>query len=123
MTGRGTNSSASRARRSFSRRSDGQHPRNSSEGSSGGALGWASPSFLADIDVGRVRMFHPHDVITGIDVVNLAGDTTRQIREKIHRGVAHLLDGYAPPERSIVLVPFEDVAEVADARRRQSLDR
>ena len=46
-------------------------------------------------------MFHPHDVITGIDVVDLAGDATRQIGEKIYRGVADLLDGYAPPERSV----------------------
>src|SRR6185312_2559709 len=38
------------------RRGDGAHRRSRYKGSSGSALRWASPSFLADIDVGRVRM-------------------------------------------------------------------
>src|SRR3954447_13636332 len=102
MTGGGTSSSASRARRRFSHgaltvRISGVAPKAHRGPRSDGQ----PPSFLADIDVGRVRMFHPYDVITGIDVVNLAGDATRQIREKIYRGVAHLLDGYAPPERAL----------------------
>src|SRR5262249_38472422 len=33
------------------------------------------------------------------------------------------LDRHAAPQRRVVLVPFEDVAEVADPRRRQRLDR
>ena len=38
-------------------------------------------------------------------------------------GVADLLDRHAAPQRRVVLVPFEDVAEVADPGRRQRLDR
>ena len=40
-------------------------------------LRWSSLSFLADVDVGRVRMFHSDNVVSGINVVNLAGDATR----------------------------------------------
>src|ERR1043166_4715500 len=80
-------------------------------------------SVLAARDVGRIRMLHPDDVIAGVDVVNLAGHAAREMREKIYRGVADLLDRHGAPQRRVVLVPFEDVAEVADPRRRQRLDR
>src|SRR5262245_40247487 len=78
---------------------------------------------LAHDDVRRVGMLHPDDVVAGIDVMDLAGHGAREIGEEIHRGVAYLLDRHAAPERRIVLVPFKDVAEVADPRRRQRLDR
>src|SRR5262245_8810915 len=68
-------------------------------------------------------MLHPDDVISGIDVVNLAGDATRQIAEEIHGGIADFFDRHAAAQRRIVLVPFQDVTEVADPRRCQRLDR
>src|SRR6266852_8284335 len=74
-------------------------------------------------DVGRVGMLHPDNVIAAVDVVNLAGNAAREIREEIYRGIADLLDRHSAPQRRIVLVPFEDVAKVADPRRRQRLDR
>src|SRR5438132_14093277 len=80
-------------------------------------------SLFADNDVGRVGMLHSDDVIAGIDVMNLTRDAAREIAEEIHRSVADFLDRHAPPQRRIVLVPFENVAKVADARRRQRLDR
>src|SRR5262245_54784921 len=83
----------------------------------------AIASVLADHDVWCVGMLHPYDVIAAVDVVNLAGHAAREIREEIYRGIADLLDRHGAPQRSIVLVPFEDVAEVADPRRRQRLDR
>src|SRR5262249_55060131 len=49
-------------------------------------------SFLADDDIGRVRMFHSDDVVAGIDVMNLARHPARKIAEKIDRGIADLLD-------------------------------
>src|SRR6266581_7460619 len=82
-----------------------------------------STSLLADNDVGRLGVFHSDDVIAGIDVMNLARDGAREIAEEIHRSVADFLDRHAAPEGRVVLVPFEDVAEVTDPRRRQRLDR
>src|SRR5262245_10769072 len=73
-------------------------------------------SFLADDDVGRVRMFHTDDVVAGVDVMNLASHPARKIAEEIDRGIADLLDRDAAAQRRVVLVPFEDVAEVANAR-------
>src|SRR5262245_49248184 len=77
-----------------------------------------STSLFADNDVGRVGMLHSDDVIAGIDVMNLTRDAAREIAEEIHRGVADFLDRHTPPQRRIVLVPFENVAKVADPRRR-----
>src|SRR5262249_46799327 len=59
----------------------------------------------------------------GIDVMNLPGAAAREIAEEIPRGVADFLDRHAAPQWRVVLVPFEDVAEVTDPRRRQRLDR
>src|SRR6266568_7774714 len=78
---------------------------------------------LADDDVGGVGMLHADDVVAGIDVMDLAGDPAREVGEEVDRGVANLLDGDAAPERRIVLVPLENVAEVADACRCERLDR
>src|SRR6266446_8884861 len=78
----------------------------------------ATNSLFADNDVGRVGMLHSDDMIAGIDMMNLTRDAAREIAEEIHRGVADFLDRHAPPQRRIVLVPFENVAKVADPRRR-----
>src|SRR5262249_56285434 len=83
----------------------------------------SSISLLADNDVGCVGMFHSDNVIAGIDVMNLARHAAREIAEEIHRGVTDFFDRDAAPEWRVVLVPFEDVAEVADPRRRQRLYR
>src|SRR5262249_14500623 len=80
-------------------------------------------SVAAARDVGRVGMLHPDDMIAAVDVMNFAGHAAREIREEIYRGIADLLDRDGAPQRGIVLVPSEDVAEVADPRRRQRLDR
>src|ERR1700757_177866 len=74
-------------------------------------------------DVRRVRVFHADDVVTGIDVVDLAGHAAREIGDEIDCGVADLFDGYAAAQRRVVFVPFQDIAEVADPGRGQSLDR
>ena len=68
-------------------------------------------------------MLHADDVIAGIDVMDLAGDAARQVGEQIDGGVADLVDGHVAAQRRVVLVPLQDVAEVADAGRRQRLDR
>src|SRR5713101_7754076 len=83
----------------------------------------SASSFLANDDIGRVRMFHSNDVVAGIDVMNLARHAAREVAEEIDRSVADLLNRDAAAQRRVVLVPFEDVAEVTDARRRQRLDR
>src|SRR5271156_2858185 len=76
-----------------------------------------------DIDIRRVGMLHADHVIAGIDVVDLAGDAARHVGEQIGAGLADLLDGDVAPQRRIVLVPLQNVAEVADARSGERLDR
>ncbi len=80
-------------------------------------------SLAPTVDVRRVGMLHADDVVAGIDVMDLAGDAARQVGEEIHRRVADLVDRHGAAQRRVVLVPAEDVAEVADAGRRQRLDR
>ena len=55
--------------------------------------------------------------------MHLAGDGTRQIREQIHRAVADFLCSHGAAHRRVVFVPLQNVAEIADAGRRQCLDR
>src|SRR5215813_3648556 len=66
-------------------------------------------------DVGGVDGFHADDVITAIDVVNLAADPGRQVAQQIDSGAANLVDRNVAFERRIVLVPLEDVVEIADS--------
>lgn len=56
-------------------------------------------------------------------MVHLAGDAAREVREQIQRAVADLFDGHGAAHRRVVFIPFQDVAEIADAGRRQRLDR
>ena len=63
-------------------------------------------------------MFHSDDVVAAIDMMDLAGDTSAEIAEKIHTSAAHLVDGDVTPQRRVQLVPFQNIAEIADARRR-----
>src|ERR1700732_1862014 len=76
-----------------------------------------------DHDIRRVGMLHADDVIAGIDVMHLTGNAARHVGQKISAGLANLLDGDAAAERRIVLVPLQDVAEVADAGGGERLDR
>src|SRR6516225_9831776 len=119
MTGRGTSSSAAQGESAIA-------------GPPGGIISTDparhrdmrdTTSLIANDDIGRGGMLHSDDVVAGIDMVNLARDAAREITEEIHRGIADFLDRHAATERRVVLVPFQDVAEVANARRRQGLDR
>src|ERR1700745_65089 len=124
MTGAGTRSFASQVEVSHTRCIQPEHRQ-------GAATLWrhretrvrhapvpSSTSLFADNDVGRVGMFHSDDVIAGIDVMNLTRDAAREIAEEVHRGVSDSLDFPRPPQGRLVLVPFENVAKVADPRRR-----
>src|SRR5690606_4475839 len=74
-------------------------------------------------DVGRVLGLHADDVVAGIDMMNFAGDSGRQVRQQVEPGAADILDGDVAAQRAVILVPLHDVAEVADPARRQRLDR
>src|SRR5689334_8387932 len=64
-------------------------------------------------DVGCVDRLHADPVIPAVDVMHLAGDAAGEIAQKVEAGAADLLDGDVALERRVVLVPFEDIAEVA----------
>src|SRR5262249_2159096 len=66
---------------------------------------------------------HADDVIAGIDVMDLAGHGARHVGEEIDCGLADLVDRDRAAERRVELVPFQDVAEIADAGSGQRLDR
>src|SRR3954469_3511267 len=78
---------------------------------------------LNDRDVGGVRALHADYVVAAIDVMHLAGDAGRQIAQQVNAGAADLLDRDVALQWRIELVPFEDVAEVADAGGGERLDR
>src|SRR5882724_3731956 len=66
---------------------------------------------------------HADDVIAAVDVVNLAGDAGRQLAQEIESGAADIFGRDVALQRRVELVPFENIAKIADARRRQGLDR
>src|SRR5258708_35163462 len=68
-----------------------------------------------DGDVGRVHRFHADDVIAAVDVVGLAGHARRKVAQQIQPGAADILDRDIALQGRVVLVPFEDVAHIADA--------
>src|SRR5215467_1705271 len=82
----------------------------------------ASPPYSHHRDVGRVDGFHSDHVITAIDMVDLAGDPGREIAQKIEAGAADILDRHVALQWRIVLVPFKNIAEIADARSRECSD-
>src|ERR1700681_986312 len=73
-------------------------------------------------DVGRVHGLHADDVIAAIDVMDLAGHPGGEIAEEVDPGAADILDGDVALQRCVVLVPLEDVAEIADAGGGKRLD-
>src|SRR5690606_33168856 len=85
--------------------------------------GWPSRLRLSNRKIGRIGMLDPDDMIASIDVMDFAGYATRQIREEIGRRVPHFIERNVTAERGVVFVPFQDVAEVANAGRGQCLNR
>src|SRR6266571_397790 len=80
------------------------------------------PAMIARLDhrnIGGVGAFHADDVIPAIDVMHFAGNPGRQIAQQINPGAADILDRDIALQRRIELVPFEDVAEIADPGGRQ----
>src|SRR5690606_5474233 len=69
------------------------------------------------------RVHHAHDMIAGIHMQHFAGDAAAQIAEQIQGGTAHLVDRGVAFQRRVIFVPLQDVAEVADSRGGQRLDR
>src|ERR1051326_6155478 len=74
----------------------------------GGGLG-----LVHGLERGRLR--HRHDVITGIDVMDLAGDAARQIAEQIQRGPADLVDRDGAPQRRMAVLEIEHQPRLGDA--------
>src|SRR3546814_15999692 len=68
-------------------------------------------------DVGRVFGLHADDVVAGIHMVDFARPARCEIGQQIHARAADILDRDLAAKRRVQLVPFEAVAEVADARR------
>ncbi len=54
---------------------------------------------------------------------DLAGDAARHVGNEEHGGLADLLDRHGAAQRRVVLVPAQDVAEIADAGGGERLDR
>src|SRR5689334_24418984 len=55
-----------------------------------------------DRNVGRVRALHADDVITAIDMMDLAADSGRQIAQQIQPGATDILDRHIALQRRIV---------------------
>ena len=68
-------------------------------------------------------LHHADHVIAGIDVMDFARDPAGEVRQQIKRGAPDLFGGHVAAQRRVQLVPFQDVAEIADAGGRQGLDR
>src|SRR5437763_3245124 len=85
------------------------------------AIGLLLPSH--DRDVRCVGALHADHVITAIDMMDFAANPGRQIAQQIKPGAADILDRDIALQRRIVLVPFQDVVEVADPGRSERSDR
>ncbi len=77
----------------------------------------------SDHDIGGVGMFHADDVIPGVDMMHFAGHHPRHVGEQVRACLTDIFDGHVAAQRRVLLVPFKDVAEVADAGSGQCLDR
>src|SRR5215207_10255237 len=73
-------------------------------------------SILHRSNIRRVYRLHAYDVVSGVDMVHFAGDATSHIGEKVEGGLADILDRDRATQGGIVLVPLQDIAEVADSR-------
>src|SRR4051794_16503624 len=80
-------------------------------------------SGLDDREVRRGRILQADEVVAAVDKVHLSGHARGQVRQQVDTGAAVLLDRDVALHRRIQLVPAEDVAEVADPRGGEGLDR
>jgi hypothetical protein len=62
-------------------------------------------------------------MVAAVHMHDLAGDAAGPVGQQEDASLADFLDTDRAPERRIVLVPFQDIAEIADAGGRQRLDR
>lgn len=62
----------------------------------------------------RLDILHPDDVVAAIDMVHLPRHPGAEIRQQVKPGAADLLNGDVAGKRRVVLVPAQDVAEIAD---------
>src|ERR1700704_628759 len=83
----------------------------------------AEPLLLSHGNVGRVLRLHADHMVAGVDMQDLPGHAAPEVRQQIKRAGPHILDGDRAPERGVVLVPFQDIAEIGDARGGERLDR
>src|SRR3989441_7722944 len=65
----------------------------------------------------------PHGAEPGVDVEDFAGNRGSEVGEQERGGVAGVLGGHIAAERRMLLDDLEDLAEAADARRGERLDR
>src|ERR1043166_4139386 len=70
---------------------------------------------LYDRNVRRVLGLHADHVIAGVDMHHFAGDAAREIGQQEHRGIADFSRRHGAAQGSVVLVPFQHVAKVANA--------
>src|SRR3546814_4043459 len=70
-----------------------------------------------------VFLFHADGVVSRIDMMRLARNARREVAQQIERRAAHVVDRDVAAQRGVMLVPFEDQAEIADSRRGERLDR
>ena len=55
--------------------------------------------------------------------MHFARHAAAEIGQEVEAGLAHVVERHVALQRRIQLVPSEDVAEIADAGRRERLDR
>src|SRR3954454_390298 len=70
-----------------------------------------------------VHRDHADGMVPGIDMMDLAGHARAQVAQQVEGGVADFLGADIALKRRVQLVPFQDIAEIADAAGRQGLDR
>src|SRR3974377_1732266 len=68
-------------------------------------------------------MLDANDVVAGIYMMDFASDAARHIRKKIDARLADIHERHIAPQRRVVMVPLQNIAKIADARRRKCLDR
>ncbi len=52
-----------------------------------------------DAYIRRIGVLHADDMVTGVDVLDFAGDAARKIGQEIERAIAHFVDRDGAPER------------------------
>src|SRR5690606_33653766 len=70
----------------------------------------------------RFHLHHPDGMIAGILMMDLSGHSSRHIGEKIEGCSSHLLQSNVSAQGRVILVPPEDIAEIANPGSCQRLD-